>query len=202
MQKTGKKNKRIKLKENKTRNKSGSEHRWIFLVTAFSFIISGSLLYTLSGIISSINVFVSIIFVLIIILIGIFADMIGIAVAAADETQFHAMAAKRIRGSMISIKLIRHANKVSSVMNDVIGDICGVISGSISAILVIYIAAVTKSIGITLLGVIFSGLVAALTIGGKAIGKTVAIRKSNNIVYRTAILVTLVYPEKWGKNTK
>ena len=72
MQKTGKKNNKVRLKENKTRNKSGSGHRWIVLVTAFSFIISGSLLYALSGIISSINVFVSIIFVLIIILIGIF----------------------------------------------------------------------------------------------------------------------------------
>ncbi len=202
MQKTGKKNIRIRLKENKSRKKSGSEHRWIFLVTAFSFIVSGSLLYLSSGIISSLNLFVSLVFVLIIISIGVFADMIGIAVTAADETQFHAMAAKRIRGSRISIKLIRHANKVSSVLNDVVGDICGVISGSISAMLVIYLAAITKSIGITMLGVIFSGLVAAMTIGGKAIGKTVAIRKSNNIVYRTAILIAFVYPEKWGKNAK
>lgn len=39
--------------------------------------------------------FTGLIVVLIIVFIGIFFDMLGIAATAADETPFHAMAAKR-----------------------------------------------------------------------------------------------------------
>ena len=76
----------IKLKEKKTRTSGGI--KWIVMVTVFSFLISGLLSYLSSVILGRIEISISIIFVVIIVFIGIFADMIGIAVAASDETQF------------------------------------------------------------------------------------------------------------------
>jgi len=192
----------IRLREKNTRRKTSGNLKWIILVTLISFSASGLLLFASSKIINDINTTVSAIFILFIVFIGIFADMLGIAVTAADETQFHSMAAKRIRGARLSVLMIRHANKVSSFLNDVVGDICGIISGSVAAMLVVYIASSTRSLNATLLGILFSGATAGLTIGGKASGKTIALKKSNTIVYRTAFFITFIYSEKWGNNTR
>lgn len=197
MQKTDKRKfNNIKLKEKKTRTSGGT--KWIFLVTGFSFLTSGALSYLSSVILGRIEVSITIIFVVIIILIGIFADMIGIAVAASDETQFHSMAAKRIRGSKHSINMIRHASKVSNFLNDVVGDICGIISGAVTAMIVVYIAA-RSQIDPLAVGAVFSALVASMTIGGKAVGKLIALRNSNTIVYKTAVIITYLCPERWRK---
>jgi hypothetical protein len=190
------------LKEDRTRNKTGGGSKWIVSVTFISFAATGLLLYLFSIIINDINITVSVIFVFVIVFLGIFADMIGVSVTAADETQFHSMAAKRIRGSRISIVLIRHAHRVSSLLNDVIGDICGIISGSVTAMIVVYISVNMKGMSTALLSISFSGFVAALTIGGKAAGKTLAMRSSNNIVYRTAYFITIFVSERWGKKTR
>ena len=61
---------------------------------------------------------------------GIFFDIIGVAVTVANEHEFHAKATKKVKGSKDSIKLIRNAPKVANICADVIGDICGVLSRS------------------------------------------------------------------------
>lgn len=191
----------IKLKEKKTRTSGGI--KWIVMVTVFSFLISGLLSYLSSVILGRIEISISIIFVVIIVFIGIFADMIGIAVAASDETQFHSMATKHIRGSKHSINMIRHASKVSNFLNDVIGDVCGIISGAVTAMIVVYISARSMNVNILIAGAFFSALVASMTIGGKAVGKIIALHNSNTIVYKTAVLITYIFPERWRKkNTR
>jgi hypothetical protein len=192
---------KINLKENRTRNKFVKETKWILTVTFVSFIVSGSMLYLFSITVNNINITISAAFVLLIVLTGIFTDMIGVAVTAADETQFHSMAAKRIRGSKISIRLIRHAHRVSNILNDVVGDICGIISGSVTAMIVVYVSANIKSISSAAVSILFSGAIAALTIGGKAAGKSAAVKNSNTIVYKTAFFITFFISEKWGKKT-
>jgi hypothetical protein len=187
------------LKEDRTRNKTSGGSKWILSVTVISFVATGLLLYLFSIIINDINIILSVTFVLVIVFIGIFADAIGVSVTAADETQFHSMAAKRIRGSKISILLIRHAHRVSSLLNDVISDICGIISGSVTAMIVVYISVNMKGISTVLLSISFSGFIAALTIAGKATGKTIAMKSSNSIVYRTAYFITFFISERWGK---
>jgi hypothetical protein len=65
----------------------------------------------------------------------------------------------------------------------VIGDICGVVSGSASATIA---AQVLQSINFSwpqLVTLLMSALVAGLTVGGKAIGKTVAINSCTKIVH-------------------
>ena len=93
------------------------------------------------------------------------------------------MAARKVPGAHESIKLLRNAERVSSICNDVVGDICGVVSGSASATiatLILMNVEVGWPRGISL---IMSALVAGLTVGGKAIGKTVAVNSCTKIVH-------------------
>ena len=115
------------------------------------------------------------------ILLGIVFDIIGVAVTAADERPFHSMAAHKTPGAREALSLIRKANKVSSFCNDVVGDICGIISGSTAAIIVTRLQE-----ALNLRSVVFSlavtALVSGFTIGGKAIGKTIAMDKSTAVL--------------------
>jgi CBS domain containing-hemolysin-like protein len=152
--------------------------------------------------------------VFVIILIGIFFDMLGIAATSADEVPFHAMAAKRVNGAKQAIRIIRNADRFSNFCNDVIGDISGIISGTASAVVVAQLAlsfVVKQASPIEFtISVIFTSIVAALTVGGKAFGKAFAIRFSTPIIFYVGKLFYFletrfkiaVLSEKKGKNHK
>ena len=102
----------------------------IFLVTMF---VSGGISLLSDALMSNSGIFVAFLILLTIILVGIIFDIIGMAVATADEKPFHAMAARKVPGAKECIMLLRNAERVSSICNDVVGDICGVVSGTASA---------------------------------------------------------------------
>ena len=122
------------------------------------------------------------------IILGIIFDMIGIAVTAASEAPFHAMAAHRERGAAQSLRLIKNADKVSSFCNDVVGDVSGIVSGSTAALLAARLMQGQSSESI-LVPLLISGAVTGLTIGGKAAGKTIAVGNSTAIVHRVGKLI-------------
>jgi CBS domain containing-hemolysin-like protein len=126
---------------------------------------------------------VAFIILLAIVMIGILFDIIGMAVATADEKPFHAMAARKVPGAKQCIRLLRNAERVSSICNDVVGDICGVVSGSASATIAAQVIAHTDFGWPQVISLMMSALVAGLTVGGKAIGKTFAINSCTTIVY-------------------
>ena len=76
---------------------------------------------------------------LLFIALGIVFDMIGVASTSATEKEFHSMAAHRVRGAREAVWMVRNAEKVSSICNDVVGDICGIISGATGALIVAHI---------------------------------------------------------------
>jgi len=120
---------------------------------------------------------------LFIVMLGIVFDIIGMAVASADEKPFHSMAARKVPGAQEAIRLLRNAERVSSICNDVVGDICGVVSGSASATIAALMLThmdVAWPRGVSL---VMSSLVAGLTVGGKAIGKTFAVSSCTQIVH-------------------
>lgn len=181
-------NNKVKFKKNYKKTANGSAY-WIVAISIFTFFLSSLLLILSQEIFKRADIFISLLVVIIIVLFGIIFDMIGIAVTAADETPFHAMASKKFFGSKQSIKLIRNANKVATICNDVVGDICGVISGTASALLIVKISTDYGISNKILIGVAISGIVASLTVAGKAVGKTLSIRNSNIIVYRVASII-------------
>lgn len=170
-----------KIFRRKKEKKSLIEFKWVGIITLLAFLISLVFSAVSQAIIPNVQIVASIILVLVIVLIGIMFDMVGVAVTVADVKVFNAMAAKKVKGSKVALKLIKNAPKVSSICNDVIGDICGIISGSGGAAIAAIIAVKfgTQAILPTL---IISALIAALTIGGKALGKGIAVAKANFII--------------------
>ena len=164
----------------KERNKT---IRWVVTIFFVTMLVSGLISLLSDQIMSVSGITVAFLILLFIILVGIIFDIIGVAVTSADEKPFHSMAARKVPGAQESIRLMRNAERVSSICNDVIGDICGVVSGSASATIA---AQVLQSIDFSwpqLVTLLMSALVAGLTVGGKAIGKTVAINSCTKIVH-------------------
>ena len=180
---------KIKFRSNNINSTKSENTKWIIAITISSFILSAVMQFVSAGILEDVGNLIAICVVLVIIFIGILFDIIGIAVTAADEVPFHAMASRKLYGAKQAIKLIRNANKVSSVCNDVVGDICGVISGTASATIVLRVTTKSTLLEATIVGLAVSGFVAALTVGGKAIGKTYAISSSNYIVFKVSVVI-------------
>ena len=149
----------------------------IFLLTFILAIIFG----TVATLISGLNTIVLGVILVLVIFIGIIFDMIGVSVLTSKEEGFHALASKKKYGAKEAISLIRNSAKISSICNDVIGDICGILSGSLGATLAIIISKSYK-INIAIVSIILGAVVSMLTVGGKAIGKTIAVKKCDKIV--------------------
>lgn len=150
--------------------------------------ISISLLFQLTQ--TRTTYWVSVFVLLAVVFLGIIFDLIGTATTAASEKPFHAMASDRVDGAKKAIELVRKADQVANFCNDVVGDICGTVSGSISAALVIDFAINNKLVSYQdLMSLLVVGLVSAVTVGGKAASKSLAIKKSSVIVLKTAFLM-------------
>ncbi len=128
----------------------------------------------------------SIILLVVIIFLGIISDVIGVAVTAADEEPFHAMASDRIGGSRQAVWLVRNADQVASFANDVVGDVAGTVSGAVGASIVFALVAFSPDLNEAVLTTVSIGLIAALTVAGKAYGKSFAISNSAQVVFQVA----------------
>ncbi len=155
---------------------------WIIKVFIITFIIC-MLISGLSNMIASnANIIILLVITVLIIIIGIIFDIIGTAVLTADEATFHAKASNKIKGSRESIKLIKNASNIANFCNDIIGDICGIVSGSMGAMIAITIAN-KFNFNPTVVALIVSSIISSIMVGGKAIGKNIAIKKSDKIIF-------------------
>ena len=163
----------------KERNKT---IRWVVIIFFVTMLVSGTISFVSDEIMERSNIVVAFMILLAIVLIGIVVDVIGVAVTSADEKPFHSMAARKVPGAMDAIRLLRNAERVSSICNDVVGDICGVVSGSASATIAAQVLQNFEFSAPDVITLLMSALVAGLTVAGKAIGKTLAINSSTKIV--------------------
>ena len=129
-------------------------------------------------------IILSFLFLMLIIFIGIIFDIIGLAAAVADDKAFHAKAAKKVRGAVQALKLLRNADKVANFCNDVVGDICGTVSGALGASIIFELVSNRPTLNESVLSIGMTGLVAAITVGGKAAGKRMAIDDAVAIVFQ------------------
>ncbi len=162
----------------------------VFILTVlFSAISSASL--------ENAGLAVAIIITVIIALVGVAFDIVGVAVTSADKAPFNSMAAKKIKGAKRGVTLLKNADKVASICNDVIGDMSGIISGSAGSVISAKIAEHFEN---PVLKFIFplsvTAIIATLVILGKALGKGVAIKHSNEIVFFVSKIITFFKKEK------
>ena len=181
-----------KAKKKPIRNKRSTDYKWVISITIMAFLISFVLSFASEFSIASSGSIISIIVILICIIIGLVFDMVGIAITVADVSTFNSMATKNVRGASLASKLARNASKASNFCSDVIGDICGIISGSAGIALAL---SLSSNYGFPLLVTMITttSIIAAITIGGKALGKAHAINKSTYILYQFAKIVAIFY---------
>lgn len=185
--------KKNKLKgKQQPKAKTKGENTWAIKIVIYTMIISSAVSLISEFSLSNVNAIVAFFILIFIILIGVVFDIVGTAVTAANETPFHAMASKRIKEAKIAVKLIRNASKVSNFCNDVIGDVCGVISGSVGVIIGGKITKSYPDLNPIVIAVGISAVIAASTVGGKALGKKFAIDKSNDILFRVSKIIHFV----------
>ena len=189
---TGKPKKKTKQKQ----NGNAVNVRWIATISITSFLLSVLMSYTSKRALESVGNIIAFVILLVFISIGILFDIIGVASTVATEKRFHSMAARRVNGAKQAIWIVRNAEKVGSFCNDVVGDISGIISGATSAVIITRLTQDGTDVRSVILSVIITGCVSSLTIGGKAIGKTFAISHSEDIVFLTGRVLSIL---SWKK---
>ncbi|MBQ9625233.1 MAG: hypothetical protein IJR47_03910 [Clostridia bacterium] len=164
----------------KPKRKNKNRNRWVLKSIIITFALSCAFGISSELLLKISPTFFAVLVVLCIIAIGVLFDIIGVALTAADKARFFAMDSKRVYASKQCVYMVKHADILSNVCNDIIGDICGIISGASGAVIALRLA--TGENANLWLGIIVSAVIAALTVGGKAYGKRVGMKKSNEIV--------------------
>lgn len=135
--------------------------------------------------------FFAFLFLLLVILLGVIADMIGFAAAAADATPLNAKAANKVLGARQAVRLIRNADQVAVFCSDVMGDISSTLAGAMGAVIVFRLITQHHSIS-SWHTIVMTALVAAVTVGGKALGKGIALQEASEIMFRLGQVVAWV----------
>ena len=178
--------------------------KWVITIFFVTIVISGSISALSDTLMENSSMAAAFLILLVIILVGIVFDIIGMAVATANEKPFHSMAARKVAGAQEAIRLLRNAERVSSICNDVVGDICGVVSGSASATIAVQILRNFEFTWPQLISLLMSALAAGLTVGGKAIGKSFAVNSCTNIVHGVGKMIYTMhnFPKMFRKKKK
>ncbi len=171
-----------KFKVPRPNSNVSTSHKWTVIVTLLSFTLSMFFSFVTSVAMKSLTVFFAFVLLFVIIAINIVFDMVGTAVQSAEEEPFHSLAARKVAGAKESISVIRHAPQLANMCCDVIGDIAGIISGATTALIVAELVTMFELRGM-LPSLILTGLVGALTIGGKAMSKGISMQNGNYIVF-------------------
>ena len=170
------------MKKEKNEKKGGSSYQWPLNAFWMAMALSAILTLASKSMLNGAGMAIALLILMLFIGLGILFDIIGTAVMSADPKPFHSMAAHKEKGAKQALTLLRNADRVSSICNDVVGDICGIVSGATAAVIVtqlqsgLNIQSVFISVGVT-------ALVSGLTIGGKALGKPFAMKQSTRVVY-------------------
>ena len=179
----------------KTKEKKLVDFKWINKIIIITFGISLFMSFISGVTLPSVPTIVGVFLVLFFILIGVIFDMIGVSVTASNLSVFNSMSSRKVKGAKLAVRFKQNADKVSSFCNDVIGDICGVVSGSCCITIATNIAN-NLNTNYLLTSLLVTSIVSALTIGGKAIGKNIAINKSDIILYKFCLFINKFWKVK------
>lgn len=172
-----------------SKNKKQDGKSWAIKITFLTFFLSMAFNVISESLVGNAGLVGALFVLFAIILIGIICDMVGTAVTTEGVAPFNAMAANKVKGARKAVDLVKKASQVSNICNDVIGDICGIISGATVAIIIVKIASIYNLKETVVISVVLNGVVAALTVGGKAFGKHISMNNSTEIVRKAAVFV-------------
>ncbi len=177
---------RSKVNKREKKNKKKNNAGWIITAFSLSFFISAVLSAASDSVVEVLPVIAAIIVLISIIALGIIFDIIGLAVTTADIKPFNSMASRRLKTGKKAVWLINNAEKVSSFCNDIVGDIAGIVSGATGAGIAVKLFSSFDTSVAFILTLALTSLISAVTVGGKAMGKSFAIKHSTEIVEAVA----------------
>ena len=142
------------------------------------------------------NWWVTTILTVVILLLGVIFDIIGTASTACDIQPFLAMASRKVKGAKMAVKLSQKSDVVSSVCCDIVGDVCGIVSGISAATLVFFATEPFTDAKIAfVISVAIYAVISTLTITLKAVGKGIAIKQANKIIFGVARALSIFRKE-------
>lgn len=174
--------------------KKKKRNLWPLKAVIISFLLAFAVNAGSELVLEDAQLWLAVVLTLVILALGVLFDMIGTAATSCDVQPFLAMASRKVKGAKTAVKLAKNSDVVSSVCCDIVGDICGIVSGVCAATIA----------GKVILGngadfwfsVLIYAVISMATISLKALGKGVAISKSNGIVFGVARLLSVFSRDK------
>ena len=168
------------MSKNRRGKKSGLLQEVLALSFA-AFLLSFVMNAAFEGISHGISLGVGIPLTLSVVGLGVISDGLGVASARAKEGPLLSMASRRIIGAR-ALWFVRNAAKVSSVCNDVLGDVAATISGALAVAVSFSVQAAYPDISWLLATSAAVGVASALSVGGKALFKPVALKYAESMI--------------------
>ena len=184
-------------KDKKKDSKFVKYFRWPLIVLALSFTLSMAFGVLSEVALDGANIAVAVIVIVVFLVIAIITDMIGVAITACDEKNFRAMAARKVRGAKEAIILQKKADRVSSIVADILGDICSILSGAAGAAVsaALIMQSMSDFVGIVIASLV-SAVIAALLISGKAFMKRYSMNHADNIILFIGKIISIFHISK------
>ena len=189
-------------KQRKNKPKNTVNWLWAFKVALISITISVLMTLLSNEVLEKLNLVAAFVILFIFVLINIFFDIVAIAITTADIKPFVSMSARRLKAGAMGVYLIKNAEKMTNICADVIGDIAGVVSGATGTAIIVKLFTDPNS---EFFGnLVITSLIAGITVGGKALGKSIGMNYSYNIVYGAAKVLSVFSHRKSNehKDTK
>lgn len=177
----------------KNKNKLNKADFWVIKITILTFLGAVVCSYLSQITTSRSDIIVSIMLLSFMILISILFDGIGLSVASCskEKMQKYSVFPKQYN---IALKLIKNAEKVNNVCADVIGDMCGILSGACGTAIILQLSLEGQLAHWST--VLASSIIAAITVGGKASLKKIAVKNSAEFVFMSAKIISLFCVKK------
>lgn len=170
------------VRRSKSNGKLNKLTVWIINITLITFVLSAFFSFLSEITTSTAHISVAFMLLLLLVVLSVIFDAVGVAATSCELAPLLSMAARKTKGSRTAIRLVKNSGKVSSICCDVLGDICGIVSGSCTLAIVIKITVSSSDKLSFWISILFSSVVCALTVGGKAVFKNIAIRHSKDII--------------------
>lgn len=172
---------------------------WVIKITVFTFVGAVVCSFVSQLTTSRSDITVSIMLLAFMLLISIIFDGIGLSVASCTPQKLLKYE-KYGKPYSIALRLVQNAEKVNNICADVVGDMCGILSGACGASIVLRLCMQGQSAHWTT--IIVSSVIAAITVGGKASFKKIAVKNSEELVFMSARIISVFTKNNVKKNTE
>lgn len=166
--------------------------RWSIIISIWTFFTAVGISTISELLLRNSSLLIAFFTILLIVLVGTLADIVAVAVTAADVKPFAAMAANRVYGAKQAISIVQNAEKYNNFFADVVGDVAGYISGTAGAAVVFQIIALSEELTTyqSVVSIFIAGLISSAIVGTKAVGKNIALTYSTEIILTVSRVIT------------